>query len=32
MTARTRVALLVLQMVAIALGIWLGAAVWHAVS
>jgi hypothetical protein len=31
-TARVRVILLLLQVVAIALGIWLGAVVWHAVS
>ena len=32
MTARMRVVLLLLQVVAIALGIWLGVVVWHAVS
>jgi hypothetical protein len=31
-TARVRVVLLVLQVVAIAMGIWLGAIVWTAVS
>jgi hypothetical protein len=31
-TARVRVVLLVLQVVAIALGIWLGTVVWDAVS
>ena len=32
MTSRIRVVLLLLQLVAIALGIWLGVVVWHAVS
>jgi hypothetical protein len=31
-TARVRVVLLLLQVVAIALGIWLGVVVWNAVS
>jgi hypothetical protein len=31
-TARVRVVLLLLQVVAIAIGIWLGVVVWHAVS
>ena len=32
MTTQVRVVLLVLQVVAIAIGIWLGAVVWQAVS
>ena len=32
MTARVRVVLLLLQVLAIAIGIWLGVVVWHAVS
>jgi hypothetical protein len=32
MTTGIRVVLLVLQVVAIAVGIWLGSVVWHAVS
>ena len=32
MTTQIRVVLLVLQVVAVAIGIWLGAVVWHAVS
>lgn len=32
MTTRLRVVLLVLQVVAIAIGLWLGTIVWHAVS
>jgi hypothetical protein len=32
MTTQVRVMLLVLQVVAIAIGIWLGTVVWHAVS
>ena len=32
MTTQVRVVLLVLQVVAIAIGIWLGSVVWNAVS
>jgi len=32
MSTQLRVTLLLLQVVAIAVGIWLGAIVWHAVS
>ena len=32
MTSQVRVVLLVLQVVAIAIGIWLGTVVWQAVS
>ena len=32
MTTQVRVVLLVLQVVAIAIGIWLGSVVWQAVS
>ena len=32
MTTQVRVMLLVLQVVAIAIGIWLGSVVWNAVS
>jgi hypothetical protein len=32
MTSQVRVVLLVLQVVAIAIGIWLGSVVWQAVS
>lgn len=32
MTTRLRVVLLVLQVIAIAIGIWLGTIVWQAVS
>jgi len=32
MTTRMRAVLLVLQVVAIVLGIWLGVEIWHAVS
>ena len=32
MTARVRVVLLLLQVAAIAVGIWLGAVIWNAVS
>jgi hypothetical protein len=32
MTARMRIVLLLLQVVAVALGIWIGVAVWQAAS
>jgi len=32
MTSRLRIVLLMLQVAAIAIGIWLGVVVWHAVS
>jgi hypothetical protein len=32
MTSRIRIVLLLLQLIAIALGIWAGVVVWHAVS
>ena len=32
MTARIRIVLLVLQVVAVVVGIWLGVVVWNAVS